>query len=378
MIRLLLICLFTAVSILAVCKAPTYHLWMLAVGVTEFPWIFALLMMVLLLSGIWATAYLWSGTLIGLIGLGLYLSPMARAYGVASGLPSGLDAAFGLSKSPLPSKSPFQWTGMIPIHRTPEMPFKTYTYTTYGDTAMTLDFYRSEGRRPCVLIVHGGSWSGGDSRQLPDLNSELVRQGYAVATMNYRLAPLYQSPAPMEDVASALRWLRERSDRLGIDTSNFVLLGRSAGAQIALMAAYTLSGTPAGAGLKGVISFYGPADMVWGYSIPSNLLVMDSRKVMEDYLGGTYEAVPEHYVASSPIEAVTTQSPPTLLIHGRNDVLVAYEHSIRLSKKLKADRVPYFLLTLPWATHGADFNLWGPSGQLSTYAVESFLIRITR
>ena len=96
------------------------------------------------------------------------------------------------------------------------------------------------------------------------------------------------------------------------------MLGRSAGAQIALLAAYTIHEL----GLKGVIDFYGPADMVWGYSVPSNPLIMDSRKVMEDYVGGTYKQVPQKYINCSPLEFVSRRSVPTLIIHGDNDVLV--------------------------------------------------------
>ena len=163
------------------------------------------------------------------------------------------------------------------------------------------------------------------------------------------------------------------ANELKIDTNNFVLLGRSAGAQIAMLAAYTMHDKS----IKGVIDFYGPADMVWGYSLPASPLVMDSRGVMERYLGGKYKDVPKNYFASSPIEFVDRQSPPTLIIHGANDVLVAYEHSNRLSKKLKENSVKHFWLQLPWATHGFDYNLNGPGGQLSTYAVTRFLQAVT-
>jgi len=100
---------------------------------------------------------------------------------------------------------------------------------------------------------------------------------------------------------------------------------------------------------------------------------MDSRKVMVNYIGGTYEKVPHKYVACSPIEFVDKQSPPTLILHGKNDVLVAYEHSRRLNEKLQQNGIKHYWLQLPWATHGFDFTLNGPGGQLSTYAVLQFL-----
>ncbi|GAB2987946.1 hypothetical protein GCM10027049_30220 [Mucilaginibacter puniceus] len=257
-----------------------------------------------------------------------------------------------------------------------EIKYSTKTYATYHDnTSLTLDYYPAQrpGNRPCVVLIHGGSWSSGDSQQLPELNNYLAKTGYNVASINYRMAPKYQSPAPLDDVRAALTYLRAHANELKIDTTNFVLLGRSAGAQIAMLAAYTLHDKA----IKGVIDFYGPADMVWGYSKPANKLVMDSQGVMERYLGGTYKQVPQNYAASSPIEHVDKQSPPTLIIHGGNDVLVAYEHSNRLSKKLTENNIKHYWLKLPWATHGFDYNLNGPGGQLSTYAVTRFLQAVT-
>src|SRR5581483_123754 len=102
--------------------------------------------------------------------------------------------------------------------------------------------------------------------------------------------------------------------------------------QIALLAAYTLHDKA----IKGVVEFYGPVDMVWGYSIPSNPLIMDSRKVMNEYVGGTYAEVPQKYHDCSPIFFVGKDSPPTLMIHGINDPLVTYLHTIKLSAPLAA------------------------------------------
>ncbi|GAB2688678.1 hypothetical protein GCM10027037_09040 [Mucilaginibacter koreensis] len=139
------------------------------------------------------------------------------------------------------------------------------------------------------------------------------------------------------------------------------------------MAAYQSPDT----GIKGIIDFYGPADMVWGYSAPANPLVFDSNKIMERYLGGTYAQVPQQYRNSSPLEFVNAHTVPTLIIHGENDVLVAYEHSQRLNAKLQQYGIKHYFLTLPWATHGFDYNLRGPGGQLSTYAVLRFLEAVT-
>jgi len=367
MIRLIISIAFLLVSLLTICKAPEYYLWMLAILVTEFPWIFILLTSVLLLTGFYTNKYQLTGTITGIAALVLFTSPIFRAYKVANSLKQNLTETFGPHSGS--DQTPFSFWKQFSL--TKRVAARALRY----NKNLTLDYYPStiSGSKPCIVVVHGGSWSGGDNKQLPELNSYLASIGYNVASINYRLAPNYKNPAPVEDVQDAMNYLRHHSEELHIDTGNFVLLGRSAGAQIALLAAYAYKQP----GLKAVIDYYGPADMVWGYSAPANPLVMDSRKVMENYLGGTYKQATEKYAASSPLEFVNSQSLPTLILHGDNDVLVSPEHSRRLNIKLQQKGIKHFLLKLPWATHGFDYNLHGPGGQLATYTVERFLKFVT-
>lgn len=372
MIRLILLIILFLLSLLTVFKAPAYYLWLGAILVSEFPLIFVSITTLITAWGIWYLPYQTSGTIVGLLAILLFLSPIFRAYIVAKDLKQEMSTAFENTNNA--SNNPFTLSKLFSFD--PKGTYKVLNYKAYADITMTLDFYsaKAEGKRPCVLVVHGGSWNKGDSQQLPELNAFLAEKDYQVASISYRMAPKYLSPAPVEDVENALSYLRKHAEELNIDTSQFVLLGRSAGAQIALLAAYTLADTA----IKGVIDFYAPADMVWGYSIPANPLVMDSKKMMEDYLGGKFGEVPKNYVNSSPIEFVNPQSPPTLIIHGANDVLVAYNHSKRLNEKLQQNKVKHYWLKLPWATHGFDYHLNGPGGQLSTFAVKQFLKDITK
>lgn len=371
MIRLILAFLLLLIALLAVFRAPQYHLWMLAIAVAEYPLIWIGMTTLVLIAGVWIVNYRVATNVTAIIALLLYLSPVVRAYLVAAILNQDIDKAFGALHV---DNTPFSTARMLTT--VPEVKFKTLTYNTDKQQPLTLDYYPSAvtGNRPCIIVIHGGSWSSGDSRQLPELNNYLSARGYNVASINYRLAPQYRSPAQLEDVRDALRYLEKHSRELKIDTSKLVLLGRSAGAQIALLAAYA---EPV-AGVRGVIDFYGPADMVWGYSVPASPLVMDSRLVMRKYLGDAYDKMPDVYAASSPIEFVNKFTIPTLIIHGDNDVLVSPEHSRRLDKKLQNYSIKHYYLNLPWATHGFDFHLNGPGGQLSTYAVMRFLDAVTR
>ena len=374
MVTLIPLVLLFLVSLLAVYRAPTYHLWLLSIAVTEFSWVFALLAIILISTIFWVQKYQLASTLIGIAALVLYLSPVVRAYVVSSTLKQEFNAAFGPGSTFIRgdnTQSPFSFFKMFKGLGHGDVAYQTKEYINIDGERLTLDFYpaRVAGKKPCLVVVHGGSWSSGNSKQLPELNSYLANEGYNVAAINYRMAPQYHNPAPIEDVNNALDYLRLHAEELHIDTNNFVLLGRSAGGQVAMLAAYTQHNP----GVKGVIDIYGPADMAWGYSLPASKLVMDSRGVMHRYLGGTYKKIPQKYKASSPIEYVNKHTVPTLLIHGENDVLVSPGHSTRLVAKLQQNGVKHYYLKLPWATHGFDYTMNGPGGQLSTYTIERFL-----
>lgn len=366
MIRLILLLLFFLFSLLVIFRAPTSLLWYLSILATEFSWLFLGPVLLLLFWPFGNVSYRLWGTLIGVASIFLFLLPYWQAWRLGKKLQGDFAADFKYSSMSLPPFNPFK---VITGINSWKVPAKTFVYDSA--IGLSLDFYPAEakGNRPCVLVIHGGSWAGGNNRQLPELNSELAKCGYHVASINYRLAPKAHYPAPLEDVQKAIDFLREQAAALSLDASSFVLLGRSAGGQIALSAAYTMPDP----GIKAVIDFYGPTDMVWGYENPTNPLVLDSRKIMEDYLGGTLEQVRQQYIHSSATETVTTQTPPTLMIYAENDPLVSPRHGTRLSRKLKPLNIPFFELYLPWATHGFDYTLNGPGGQLSTWTVKRFL-----
>jgi acetyl esterase/lipase len=259
--------------------------------------------------------------------------------------------------------------------RSPSVRSRRITYTVKDGHALDLELYSAAtlAAAPCIVVIHGGSWANGDSAQLPGLNRYLAARGYAVAAISYRLAPAHRFPSARDDVLAAIEYLKRQALELGIDPRRFVLLGRSAGAQLALLVAYTAD-DPA---IRGVIDFYGPADLVYGYEHPARKTVIDSVGVIGRYLGGSPADMPEVYAAASPICHTGPDCPPTLLIHGGRDTLVAPIQSDMLAERLAQTRAQYLLLRLPWAEHGCDVNFSGPSGQISTYAIERFLAAVT-
>jgi len=377
-LRLIWGALTLALALLALFQAPSYLLWQAAVVATEWGHALALLALAALLPG-WRRSR--TGLVGGALGLGaalVALTPLARALGPATALPAQLDAAFGTAMRPFGRPAPLTFNELVTGIALPKLAPQSLVYSSVaGRDELRLDFYPAQGARgpsPLLLVIHGGSWSGGDSTQLEPLNRYLAGQGYAVAAINYRLAPQWPFPAAHDDVLAALTFLKSAAQELGLDSGKIVLLGRSAGGQLALLTAYGAA-DPA---IRGVVSLYGPADMIYGYEHPSDPRVIDSRGVLEAYLGGTPATARTAYEAASPLGFVGANTPPTLLIHGGRDELVQLRQSERLAERLATAGRPHLLLSLPWATHGADFNLSGPFGQLSTYAIERFLAAVTQ
>ena len=198
-------------------------------------------------------------------------------------------------------------------------------YSNTEGTNLSLDFYRPQSQRPAPLLVmiHGGSWVSGDNKDFIALDQYLAGRGFAVADVLYRLAPKSRYPAASDDVREAIGYLQHHAESLRIDPRYIVLIGRSAGGQIALNVAYSAN-DPA---IRGVVSFYGPADLTWSWENPGNPLVIDTRGRLTDFLGGSPSEAASNYDSASPVRFVTPRVPPTLLLHGGRDELVALHHS---------------------------------------------------
>jgi acetyl esterase/lipase len=378
--RLAIGALSFAVAQLAVWPAPTTTLWMLAIGVTEWGHVLAVFALLPLFPGWMRSPAGRIGALLGVLAAVLALSPLGRAVVLARHLPAELESAFVLSvrstEVAAPRQAPLSARDLVRGVASPVIPPDRLIYITRDNQPLTLNFYRpphSHAPAPCVLVIHGGSWRTGDSTELAPLNSYLAARGYAVASINYRLGATHPFPAARDDVSSAVAYLKAKSSTLGIDATRLILLGRSAGGQLALLVAYTAH-DPA---IRGVVSFYGPSDLPYAYEHPANPLVLDTRGVLSDYLGGDPKTVPAQYDAASAINFVGEDTPPTLLVHGARDELVSPAQSERLAAKLAGANRPHFLLLLPWATHGCDYNFSGPCGQISTYTLERFLGAVT-
>ncbi len=355
-------------ALLVIFPAPTSSLTVVAIVIAEWGYYYALLAI-----GLAAIAWRRGSQLTALLALlaaMLSLSPTLRAFQIAKTLPARCDQAFGETAH---NEKPFRVLSLFRPSSFPDVAMTTHTY--YEE--LELELYQSKNSsapQPLIVMIHGGSWKGGSKAELPGFNSYLAHENYAVAAIGYRHAPKWQFPEQVDDVFHAIDFLKMRAAELHLDTTRIVLVGRSAGGQLALSAA-NAGRDPA---IRGVIAFYPPTDLVFGYDHPSPRWVIDSGEILRAYLGGTPPEKRDQYLAASPINFVGPNTPPTLLIHGGLDPLVPHVHSEMLAARLEQARVPHFYLSLGWATHGCDANLDGPSGQLSCYCINRFLSAVFR
>jgi acetyl esterase/lipase len=361
-----------ALGLLTVFKAPEWLDWRVVVMVGQYCYLIAVIplttgLLAFYLRGARGASAVAACTA-GALGFVLLVQPCAQAWIIARGLPGKLRAHFGAAQIEGPA---FSFAGLFKGRPEPA-PRSTRTYS--GE--LKLDFYPAIGRlnAPCVIVIHGGGWDDGERDEISHLNDWLARSGYAVAAISYRLAPAAIWPAQRDDVLAAIAYVKAHATQWDIDSSRLIILGRSAGGQIAEASAYAFH-DPA---VRGVIALYAPADMRFAYRFSREDDIIKSPSLLRKFLGGTPEQAGAAYDSASGILLVGPATPPTLQVHGTIDTLVWHKQSERLAARLSEAGVPNFLLSMPWATHALEFNLGGPSGQLTLFSIKWFLASACR
>jgi acetyl esterase/lipase len=232
--------------------------------------------------------------------------------------------------------------------------------------------YGAAGPHAIVIQIYGGAWQRGEPASDGQFATWLAAHNYVVFAVDYRHAPAWKWPAQINDVDSALVWVAHHAAEFGGDASRVVLIGRSAGAHLATMAAWRTQPIP----VRGVVSFYGPADLATSYQTPPRPDPIHTRAVEEALLGGPLDAMPERYADASTITFVrraTSPLPPSLLIYGARDHIVEAKYGAAITDALRASHTPVAYLEIPWAEHAFDAVFNGPSSQLSLYYIERFI-----
>lgn len=221
----------------------------------------------------------------------------------------------------------------------------------YGDDPrQAVDIYLpndGNGPFPIVFYAHGGAWQRGqkdDVQVVPFING--VKRGYAVISIGYRLAPDVRYPDNMFDIKAALRWVAANADKYMLDPSRTALCGSSAGAHLALMAAFTqnqavfgdIPGAPT-CQILAMVEQFGPTDFAkihphYDESGYPRMHVPGTPSAIDVMIGVRAELIPNMLRFYNPIDCVHPDVPPLLLQHGKRDPMIPYQQAIELYNKI--------------------------------------------
>lgn len=366
-----------------VVPAPAYNVWLFSVAASEWSLWFGALALLGVVCSLFVRVFYRNGNLsfvsiiLGSLAVIISLYPLfsviseAREFGVSLSLRQYFS---GVWKENNASK------------------IQTETFAHIGETDLQLDVYSpsvdSINSGASVIVVHGGSWNGGERSDFPQWSRWLAEQGFTVFDIDYRLAqPNYLTATG--DVKCAVRWIKNNAAKFKISPDRIALLGRSAGAQLALLAAYSAADArfPASCtenqtseDVRAVISFYAPTDLFWAFDNPANQSVIDGPTMLANFLGGNpheSDELRERFILASPVAQVDSAAPPTLLIHGGQDQLIKSENLKFLAAKLTEANVPHKTFLIPYAQHGFDYNFNGWGAQIVKPVLLEFLQKNT-
>jgi acetyl esterase/lipase len=231
----------------------------------------------------------------------------------------------------------------------------------------TLDLYLpadDKAPRPLLIWIHGGAWMGGSKDGAPQPALQLLRRGYAVASINYRLSQHAPFPAQINDCKAAVRFLRANAPKYDLDPDHFGVWGGSAGGHLVALLGTSgdvkeLEGEGSNPGVssrvQAVCDFFGPADLLTmaEQSGPDSTIQHDSPSSPESrLLGGPILESKQAARLASPVTYVTKDDPPFLIVHGDKDNVVPVGQSKELHEALLKAGVDSTLLVIPGAGHG--------------------------
>lgn len=249
---------------------------------------------------------------------------------------------------------------------------KDIVYATAGGEKLMLDIARPSkpGPHPVLVGFHGGAWKYGSRKDLSrpvgtlldfgatgprSLIETIAESGYVVVSVGYRLAPAHKWPAPLEDAKTAIRFLRANATKYDIDPEQVGAFGFSAGGHIVSLLGTV--GKDAGfegtlypeqsSAVKCVVDYFGPTDMTL-YTEAVGI----EKAYMVPFLGAKFADKPDLYKQASPINYVSKDASPFLIVHGTADLIVPIIHSERFLDKLNDAKVPARMISVKGKGHG--------------------------
>jgi len=225
-------------------------------------------------------------------------------------------------------------------------------YAVADGESLKLDLYLPQATNsspPLVVWIHGGGWKNGDKAKVNPAILRLVDDGYAVASINYRLKDLSIHPKNIHDCKGAIRWLRVHAATYGYDPERIAVGGGSAGGHLALLLGLgsgvdALEGTVGGntgqsSAVRAIIDLYGPSEL--------NIMADAQER-----FNRAHDFDPEQLAEASPLNYLTQDDPPVLIFHGDQDRTVPVGQSILLHERYRQLGLESELHILEGAGHG--------------------------
>ncbi len=226
---------------------------------------------------------------------------------------------------------------------------------------LALDLYLPRTAKPPPLIVwvHGGAWRAGSKDDMP--LEKLVAEGFAIASVDYRLSPVAPFPAQAHDLKAAIRFLRKNAPEFGFNPNRIAIAGGSAGGHLAALVGVTnghseLEGSEGVTGVssdvQAIVSFYGGSDLttILPQSTPHGLKVR--VPALQLLLGGQPDEKPALARLASPVFHLDAQDPPLFLLHGDADPQMPIEQARQLNAAYQKLGLRVQFEVLPGAGHG--------------------------
>lgn len=371
---------FSAVAgILTVVKDRGGMLSTVQLVVSELPWVTGLVGAVAVIWSLIGKPKLWFGAITGSIGLVLAAKPLmdyrATVVDAASAMRTGLGKDYEAEIPPVVRHRLLPVTAALPnlvgshLRAARARVWRDIVYATPNGKPLKLDVYEPMTKPvmgqsyPAIIVIHGGGWRNGDKQEYFEPNSRyLANLGYVVFDIQYRLSGTALWPAQLEDAQTAIQWVRDCAGEYNVDPRRIALLGRSAGAHIALMAALKAD---AATQVQAVIGFYTPTDIKY-----ENLT---NASPVYDMLGGPWEKLRDEYTAANPVDQPFGKLPPMFVVEGMMDTIVPYTDGDQLSQRLTMSENRFVHIRIPWARHGFDAVTFGLGAQLAQYHLDRFL-----
>jgi acetyl esterase/lipase len=247
--------------------------------------------------------------------------------------------------------------------------FPNITYAKANNIELKLDLYLPKTRTnptATLILFHGGGWVDGQKERNVLFLLPYLAMGWSAVNVEYRTGHQSPAPAAVEDTRCALRWVNDHAREYSLDPSKFVLTGTSAGGHLSLITGMlpansvfdrqcTIQGndrwntaTVPEPKVAAIVNWFGISDVADLLDGPN------TKNYVREWFGSMSN--PEQLAKQvSPINYVRAGLPPIITIHGENDDVAPYNHSVRLHAALDKAGVPNQLVTIRGRKHGG-FN----------------------